>query len=53
MKSASAVMGLSIASQILSNNYIPEKEVSKKVDLAFVSAVHEGGGSSQFLLKQA
>lgn len=53
MKSASAVMGLSIASQILSNNYIPEKKVSKKIDLAFVNAVHEGGGSSQFLLKQA
>jgi 3-oxoacyl-(acyl-carrier-protein) synthase len=53
MKSASAVMGLSIASQILYNNYIPEKKVSKKIDLAFVSAVHEGGGSSQFLLRQA
>lgn len=53
MKSASTVMGLSIASQILYHNYIPENQISKKVDMAFVSAVHEGGGSSQFLLKQA
>ncbi|QDP85570.1 hypothetical protein FNJ88_08345 [Chryseobacterium sp. SNU WT5] len=53
MKSASAVMGLSIASQILAKSYLPETKTTKKLDLAFVNAVHEGGGSSQFLLKNA
>lgn len=57
MKSASCVMGASIASQILSNNLFPVRGALGKYpsgfEYAFVNTAHEGGGSSHLILKQS
>lgn len=52
MKSASGIMGASIASQILYSDRFPGQEVAG-FGYALVNTAHEGGGSSHLLLKKA
>ena len=56
MKSASSIMGASIASQILYSNRFPVSEAFGQQPSGFgyalVNTAHEGGGSSHLLLKK-
>ncbi|HEU4552192.1 MAG TPA: beta-ketoacyl synthase N-terminal-like domain-containing protein [Chitinophaga sp.] len=56
MKSASSIMGASIASQILYNNQFPVQEAfgnnPSDFGYALVNTAHEGGGSSHLLLRK-